>query len=137
MADIKPIYKKIDGKWVKQNAYEKQNNQWIKISTTDTEENMVSYLGWSMTEDICDELFTEPTMQVVERDNLLGNISLTTISNGYIYWITPTPISSISIPPFPVPYTELNSAYVYNGVSYHCYTSNGVLIPDTYNFVIT
>ena len=141
MADIKPIYKKIDGKWVKQNAYEKQNNQWVKISTTSAEENMASYIGYSNTEDVCDSLFTEPTMQVVNSNNLVGTYTLTTTSPGYIYWLTPTPINSIMMDGFPVSYSTMadatNGVYDYNGDTLYCYSSDARFKVGTYTFIIT
>lgn len=33
MADLKPIYKRVNGEWVKQTAYLRQNGKWIKISS--------------------------------------------------------------------------------------------------------
>lgn len=31
--DTKPVYKRVDGAWVKQNAYERVNGEWVKISS--------------------------------------------------------------------------------------------------------
>ena len=141
MADNKPVYKKQDGKWVKQNAYEKQKAQWVKISTISAEEIMPSYIGYSMTEDVCDSLFTEPTMQRIESDNLVGTYTVTITSTGYMYWLTPTPINSIYMDGFPVSYSMMadatNGVYVYNGVSYYCYSSDRDFIPNTCTFIIT
>ncbi len=33
--DLKPIYKRINGQWVKQTAYERQNGQWVLISSVE------------------------------------------------------------------------------------------------------
>lgn len=33
--DTKPVYKRVDGAWVKQTAYERVNGEWVKISTAE------------------------------------------------------------------------------------------------------
>lgn len=37
-SDVKPIYKRVNGAWVKQNAYERVNGEWVKISSADSGE---------------------------------------------------------------------------------------------------
>ena len=32
MADLKPIYKRVNGEWVKQTAFQRTNGEWVKIS---------------------------------------------------------------------------------------------------------
>ena len=34
--DIKPVYKRVDGTWVKKTAYERQKGEWVLISTADS-----------------------------------------------------------------------------------------------------
>lgn len=146
MADIKPVYKKQDGKWVKQNAYEMQNTQWVKISTISAEEIMASYIGYSMIEDVYDDsFFTQNTIQRVESDNLVGTYTVTlpegTPSGTYIYWITPTPINTIYMAGFPVSYSPMadagNGIYRYNGVDYYVYSTDSDFLAGTFTFIIT
>lgn len=33
MSDTKPIFKRINGSWVKQDAFQRVSGQWVKIST--------------------------------------------------------------------------------------------------------
>ena len=43
MADLKPIYKRVNGEWKKQTAFQKQNGEWVKISNAeDTPEQQLS-----------------------------------------------------------------------------------------------
>ena len=35
MADLKPVYKRINGAWVKQTAYQRQSGEWVQISAGD------------------------------------------------------------------------------------------------------
>ncbi len=38
MADTKPIYKRVNGEWKKQTAFQRQNGEWVKISGSETTE---------------------------------------------------------------------------------------------------
>ena len=43
MTDLKPIYKRVNGEWKKQTAFQKQNGEWVKISNAeDTPEQQLS-----------------------------------------------------------------------------------------------
>ena len=94
---------------------------------------VVSYVGASMIEDVCDELFEE--LQVVNSDNLIGNITFTTTSSGYIYWLTPTPILTITSAGIPVSYSDFGT-YEFKGMTYYCYTTNGTVSPNMHTFNI-
>ena len=54
MADTKPIYKRVNGEWKKQTAFQRQNGEWVKISdvnltyaliNNDTEYEVSGYTG--------------------------------------------------------------------------------------------
>ena len=55
MADLKPIYKRVNGEWVKQTAFQRTNGEWVKISEANEQTYTVSgvwvfyddvYLDW-------------------------------------------------------------------------------------------
>lgn len=134
MVDIKPVFKKENGKWVKKDAYEMKNREWVKISSAIPDDITLSYIGSSTRTEVSAELFSD--LEIVTKENLYGTVTVTTTAPGWLWWITRSEISSISVDQFPVPYTEIDPAYSYNGVSYHCYRSDYEIVADTHEFTI-
>lgn len=49
MSDTKPVYKRVNGEWVKQLAFERVNGEWVKISSKEEATPIgitVNVLGW-------------------------------------------------------------------------------------------
>lgn len=75
MSDTKPIFKRINGTWVKQDAFQRISGAWVKISS---KEEAVS--GYTLT-------ITNNTRQTISTDNIKSNnissiLPLESIPNG-------------------------------------------------------
>lgn len=89
--DIKPVYLRKNGAWVKQDAYERQNGEWVKISNalSAVEEDLTgTYIlnsNWSATAEYSSD-------HGFSIDGTLDGISFTTLYIGW-YWDQTFPVA--------------------------------------------
>ena len=120
MADTKPIYKRVNGEWKKQTAFQRQNGEWVKISNVKQEDYTLTYeLTNNNTEYYVNSYSGEP-IEVVIPSTYNGK-PVTSISNWT--FANCSSLRSVTIPDSVTSIGDLAFSA--------CYSLTSITIPDS------